>query len=129
MSLTVFVSGHLDLTEDEFAEHYEPLLEKSLANGYDFIVGDARGCDAMAQRWLREHKAPVIVFHMFETARNNFDFPCRGGFDSDNARDEAMTRASDCDIAWVRKGREKSGTAKNIKRRAEMVEHGGMDKL
>ena len=36
---------------------------------------------------------------------------------SDEERDLAMSCASTDDIAWVRSGREKSGTAKNINRR------------
>lgn len=46
-----------------------------------------------------------------------YGFKTVGGFESDRVRDEAMTAASDADIAWVRPGREKSGTAKNLKRR------------
>lgn len=34
------------------------------------------------------------------------------------ARDEALTAASTFDIAWVRPGRERSGTARNLQRRA-----------
>ena len=122
MSLTIFISGHLDLTHEEFTEHYEPLLKKCLASGYVFVVGDARGCDTMSQQWLRSHGAMATVFHMFHSPRNNHEFPCRGGFGSDAARDEAMTAASDADVAWVRPGRENSGTAKNLKRRMDLIE-------
>ena len=44
-----------------------------------------------------------------------FDF---GGFGSDQERDSAMTGNTDEDIAWIRPGRERSGTAKNLMRRA-----------
>jgi len=54
---------------------------------------------------------------MFEKPRNNAGFMMRGGYTSDNSRDKAMTTESNADIAWVRPGREKSGTAKNLKRR------------
>jgi len=43
--------------------------------------------------------------------------PPMGGFTTDDERDAAMTMASDADIAWVRPGRKKSGTAKNLARR------------
>ena len=116
--LVVFVSGHLDLTAEEFEAHYAPALERYAAEGARFVVGDARGCDAMVQRWLAA-LAPqrVTVFHMFDQPRNNAGFPVRGGFASDDARDAAMTAASTTDLAWVRPGREKSGTAKNLARR------------
>jgi hypothetical protein len=115
----VYVSGHLDLTEEEFAAHYVPALTEALAKQSVFIVGDACGADTFAQRWLLEKRAVVTVYHMLTTARHNLsDRPTVGGFSSDAERDEAMTRASTCDVAWVRPGREKSGTAKNLARRA-----------
>lgn len=118
---TYFVSGHLDLTMDEFRDHYVPRITAALTNDPDaaFVVGDARGCDLMAQLHLREARAlRVQVFHMFTQPRNNVGgFPGVGGFVTDFARDAAMTAASDEDIAWVRKGREKSGTAANLARR------------
>ena len=115
-----FVSGHLDLTPEEFQEHYVPLLERALHHSSypRFIVGDARGADTMAQQWLKDHEAEVKVYHMLTTPRNNQGgFLTLGGFTSDTERDEAMTRDSEFDLAWVRPGRETSGTAKNIQRR------------
>lgn len=118
---TYFVSGHLDVTMDEFREHYAPRLTKILAEDPDasFVVSDARGCDLMAQLYLRDaHALRVQVFHMSVAPRNNVGgFPTIGGFSSDNARDTAMTNASDVDIAWVRPGRNGGGTAANLARR------------
>jgi hypothetical protein len=113
-----FVSGHLDLTPMEFQISYVPKLEAALNVGGHFVVGDARGADSMAQEWLKAHNAPTTVYHMFEAPRNNAGHQTLGGFFSDAERDAAMTSASQVDIAWVRPGREKSGTAKNIKRRS-----------
>lgn len=117
---TAFISGHLDLTEEEFDLHYKPQIELAHSRGYSFVVGDARGADTMAQKLLAHLGAKVIVFHMFSKPRNLLgNFELRGGFNSDIARDEAMTLNSDYEIAWVRPGREKSGTQKNINRRKE----------
>jgi len=113
------VSGHLDLTEEEFFEHYIPSLNEALWEGCSFVVGDARGADSMAQEYLFGKTEKVIVFHMFGKPRNNVGFPTTGNFKSDRERDKAMTRASTHDIAWVRPGREKSGTAQNLRRRRE----------
>lgn len=119
---TYFVSGHLDLTEEEFRDHYAPRLSAALADDPDaaFVVGDARGCDRMAQRYLCDvHADRVRVFHRLGAPRNNEGgSPTVGGFPSDDARDVAMTAVSDADIAWVRPGRERSGTAANLARRA-----------
>lgn len=116
---TYFISGHLDLTMDEFRERYAPRLAAAIAEDAAFVVGDARGCDLMAQLYLRDARAVrVQVFHMLEAPRNNVGgFPTVGGFSTDAARDAAMTEASDADIAWVRPGRTNSGTAANLARR------------
>ena len=116
--MRVFVSGHLKISPAEFDEHYAPRLLEFLAQGATFVVGDARGADTMAQAFLAQHGASVTVFHMFDRPRNNRgNFPMVGGFRSDDERDAAMTAASDVDLAWVRPGRENSGTARNLMRR------------
>lgn len=114
----IFVSGHLDLTAEEFAEHYAPRLLSACLDAV-FHVGDARGADTMAQTFLAAQGARVVVYHMFDTPRNcvNDHFQLVGGFISDNERDKAMTAATTEDVAWVRPGREKSGTARNLKQR------------
>jgi hypothetical protein len=112
-----FVSGHLDLTQQEFDDHYAPRLLKALDAECSFVVGDARGCDRMTQEWLWVYNAFVTVYHMLEAPRNNVGFPTVGGFMSDAERDAAMTADSTRDVAWVREGRETSGTAKNLARR------------
>jgi len=132
-----YVSGHLDLSKEEFAEHYEPKIRAAHKRGYSFVVGDARGCDNMTQALLVDLNSAiresggtyrgvdVRIFHMLEEPRYNRGTLTQraqkdrlvGGFTSDEARDAAMTAASDFDIAWVRPGRENSGTAKNLARR------------
>lgn len=113
-----FISGHLDLTLDEWTYHYLPALNTAREEGARFVVGDARGTDLFAQHWLKQRGCEVTVFHMFTEPRNNVGgFPTQGGYTSDDERDAAMTAASDADIAWVRPGRERSGTAKNQARR------------
>lgn len=124
MPTTFFVSGHLDLTPREFNEHYVPLLAQAMVDGADFVVGDARGADAMTQAWLAEHEGKVRVFHMKVSPRNNIGgFPLQGGFESDAQRDEAMTLASTGDIAWVRPSKRdyKTGTYKNLQRRLDVA--------
>jgi hypothetical protein len=117
-----FLSGHLDLTLEEFDFHYKPQIDAILQHNplASFIVGVARGADTMAQQYLSDKNADVIVYHMFESPRNNAaKFSTCSGFETDETRDSAMTQASTHDIAWVRPGRETSGTAKNLQRRLE----------
>jgi hypothetical protein len=94
-----------------------PLLQKAIVNGCSFVVGDSCGTDTMAQEFLSKSLSLVTVYHMFDSPRNNCGFKTISGFQSDKERDTAMTTDSDGDIAWVRPGREKSGTAKNLRRR------------
>lgn len=126
MTKTVFISGHLDLTAEEFKEHYAPLIDAALERGDSFVIGDAfSGADRLAQMHLSAKPVPlkVAIYHMLEKPRYLVDgsFEVVGGFASDNSRDKAMTLASDYDIAWVRPGREASGTARNIERRKRLL--------
>jgi hypothetical protein len=117
-----FVSGHLDLTPEEYIKHYAPQILSALAEGYaTFVVGDAVGCDERTQRLFKDAGLldRLTVYHMKECPRVYVGEPARllGGFRNDDDRDSAMTKASTKDIAWVREGREKSGTARNLARR------------
>lgn len=109
---TFFVSGHMDLTKEEFAERYEGPVRAAHAAWASFVVGDASGCDFMAQRLLHALERPR---HSFGSGYGSNDpnlpkegwsggwdgFPLVGGFASDDERDAAMTAASTEDIAWV----------------------------
>ena len=121
------ISGHLDLTQEEFQEHYIPQINRAIRNGDSFVVGDARGTDARFISYMMDIEGKVLVFHMFESPRNNDGFPTVGGFISDEERDQAMTAFSNYDIAWVRPGKENSGTAKNLARRAAKNNPEGRD--
>lgn len=115
--IVIFISGHLDLTAVEFEQYYRYLIDQSLAQNHSFVVGDARGADLLAQQYLWGKTEAVVVYHMFTNPRHNVGFPTRGGFQSDAERDAQMTLDSDQDIAWVRAGRENSGTQANLNRR------------
>jgi hypothetical protein len=125
---TAFVSGHRDLTPAEFYQHYQPQLDKAIAAGHQFVVGDAPGADAMAQMYLSAGSRQVLVgpvapervtvYHAGRKPRHRYGgFAVQGGYASQTAKDAAMTAVSDYDIAWVRPGKEASGTARNLARR------------
>ena len=101
-----YISGHLDLTLAEFEAHYRATIDAALGRGEGFVIGDARGTDAIAQNYLLGKTTAVVVYHMFTSPRNNSGFPTVGGFESDEGRDTRMTADSDQDIAWVRPGRQ-----------------------
>lgn len=127
MGRVYFISGHRDITPDEFDKYYLEILDK-LAEDHTntFVVGDYQGVDFMAQQALAEMVSPerVTVYHMFDKPRNlaSKSFNLKGGYQSDEERDAAMTHDSTDDIAWIRRGKEQSGTAQNILRRYTMFE-------
>ena len=128
-TVTYFISGHRDITEDEFERNYKPVLEAIVNDVPDcrFVVGDYYGADIMAQNYLVDvldvEPERITVYHMFEAPRNINPKITNtvGGFGSDRERDEAMTAASSNDIAFVRNNTMISGTAENILRRHLLI--------
>ena len=128
---TFFVSGHVDLSEEQFTAHYTKPLTAAMAERAAFVVGDSQGADIMAQRYIaaRSSAAEVTVYHLGSTpecVEESSAVSTRGGFATHDDKDAAMTGASDVDIAWVRSPEEQlalygenyvTGTEKNILRR------------
>lgn len=138
-----FVSGHRDLSYEDFQKYYVPVLVNVLVDdGYPtFVVGDCNGVDKFAMDYIYNNmrKGKLHIYHMFDSPRNTpegfigenniidkynwtyikdfLEIKFIGGFKSDIERDSAMTRNSDYDIAFVKDNRWNSGTAQNIKRR------------
>ena len=51
---TVFISGHTDVGIKEFTRYYLPLLQHAVKKGWNFVVGDADGVDALSQIFLKK---------------------------------------------------------------------------
>lgn len=116
----VFISGHKDVTEREFEEHYKNKIDDAIKNDYWILVGESEGLDRMAQDYLYSNDAKnVIVYHLFDTPRYNAgNYMTKGGFKKHHDKDNEMTLNSLYDIAWSR--RKGSGTEQNIKRREKI---------
>lgn len=117
-----FISGHRDLTWEEFAKWYTPLINTIYHTDKDakFVVADCEGCDSMAQDYLVAIGATrVVTYHIRNRTKYvaNKSWTQTSEYTSDIERDTVMTKVSDCDIAFIREGREDSGTAQNILRR------------
>ena len=127
-NVTYFISGHRDVSQEEFEFNYAPLIELSLSNTPNamFVIGDYYGVDIMAQNYLVDvlgvEPERITVYHMFDSPRNiNPKIKNTvGGFTNDDERDAAMTENSFEDIALVRDENKLSGTAKNILRRYKL---------
>lgn len=122
---TYFISGHGNITFEEWIQYYKPNIDKALHENAHFILGDFRGTDVLTMEYLKDKTKNVTVTHCFKKPRykpdmfelSSFFWEFKGGFQSDEERDIYMTANSQEDIAWIREGKENSGTAKNIKRR------------
>lgn len=49
---TAFVSGHTDLSQEDFDQHYIPQLDRALEAGDNLLLGDATGVDTQALTYL-----------------------------------------------------------------------------
>lgn len=122
---TYFISGHRDITEEEFEINYKVAIDYALYENPNarFVIGDYQGVDIMAQNYLLDQigiePERVTVYHMFDAPRNKNEKVINlfGGFKTDEERDAAMTEVSAHDIAFVRDHTKISGTATNILRR------------
>ncbi|AGF85328.1 hypothetical protein QJ854_gp454 [Moumouvirus goulette] len=136
-----FISGHTDLTEQEFNLLYRNIIIEATTNPDNkFVMGNAPGVDFMAQKLLIEILGNdaynrITVFHRGNDPGTIADpkLKTKGGFKSHNEKDAAMTMISDIDIAFVRSFEESkklygekfnsnriSGTQKNILRRQKL---------
>ena len=97
-----FISGPLDLTQEEFNMHYLPSIDKAIEEGASFVIGDANGCDFLAQLYLSNKDTKFTVYHMFDKPRHCLSEDKKGGFESDEERDSQMTKNSQADILYIR---------------------------
>lgn len=127
--MTYFISGHRDLTNEEFEAHYRPWINIVCAEDpfASFVVGDCEGCDTMAVEYIvsRPNFTQEIDVYCVESPKmkpfgedlknfENIHIHIKQDYD---VCDRTMTKLSDFDIAWIRPGKEHSHTADNIKRR------------
>ena len=123
--ITYFISGHRDITNEEFEYAYAPRIENIIEENPSakFVVGDYHGVDIMAQNYLIDvlqvNPDNITVYHMGDKPMNINPKITNtvGGFKTDEERDAAMTKNSFEDIAFVRDNTKLSGTAQNILRR------------
>lgn len=120
--MNYFISGHRDLTQEEFNTYYKPKIDHVIANdqNYLFILGTSEGCDTIASKYLDSIEAWFKVFPYekeYYKPKNGTGYISNNIFTSFDERDRYMTLISNFDIAWIRKGKENSCTAMNILRR------------
>lgn len=127
MKVVYFISGHRNLSKEEFLKIYKDSIDIAINNPEsEFVLAECEGVDSFAQDYLRDHlknHKRVTIYHMFDSPRYLASklFNTKGGYKSDIERDSAMTKDSNVDIAFIHKGAWTSGTAQNILRRYEKL--------
>ncbi|PPJ52686.1 hypothetical protein CBER1_10831 [Cercospora berteroae] len=129
-----FISGHIDLPEEQFLEHYQTALDTAIAAHDEFILSNAGGADSLALQYLLQHGVEpsriTIYFHTLPEHRQKNSNATMRAIDElrtadatlenyrkqglnvqvingwHTQRDAAMTAASDYDILWVRSDEE-----------------------
>lgn len=81
--MTYFISGHRDITPEEFEKFYVPAIVDVIDTCNDdceFVVGDCRGCDEMAANFIANYikentddaecpPCTLSIYHMFSEPR------------------------------------------------------------
>jgi hypothetical protein len=142
MNSKIFISGHRDLTIDEFNVHYIPIINQYI-NWLDthspitgnktltFYIGDCEGCDEMSLNYIVNHINKNSTKNIYinlcklnykfdgqnENIPNNEFINIIDKFNTHEERDTYMTLNSLYDILWIRHGKWDSGTAQNFVKR------------
>jgi len=133
-----FISGHIDITYEDFLSHYSEQIDDALKDpDCSFLIGDSNGTDKFAQSYLfnKVDKSKVIIFHTGKYPKNNIhNFNTSANHISHTQKDKAMTLNSDADILWIRSKEETkkmygekykenriSGTEQNLIRRQQLL--------
>lgn len=131
-SRVAMISGHMDLSAEEFARGYHAPLDDAIARGDSFVLGDAKGVDEQALTYMLARDASaarrvtvyasrpanvarlerlgvqvVLVSELRQpSATSSSSRGRKGGRGAGRQihlqRDAMMTEASDYDILWVR---------------------------
>ena len=142
MGRTAFISGHTDLTNEEFVKHYVPQLKNALEENDNFLTAYAFGADVKSVDWLLRNgidpkKITVYLLdkyiHKLKTLQE-LHVNVETGFGTHLKRDEKLTEDSDYDITWLRSIEDSkhmygtdwskgsvSATEKNILRRERLL--------
>ena len=69
-----FVSGHRDLTMEEFDRHYVYLLDRVLADDpyAEFVVGDWEGCDSIFVKYMNYYVCIIFLHILYKYSITSF---------------------------------------------------------
>jgi hypothetical protein len=108
---TAFISGHTDLTSQEFTDHYVAKIDQAIKEGHHFVIGHSSGADTMGLNYLSKHQVnpqsiSIYVYDKYQSGvadqYEKLGVKVVTGYTSYGSRDGAMTKNSHYDILWVR---------------------------
>lgn len=114
---TAHISGHLELSDENFIKYYVPEINKYIDLQYGFVIGGAKGVDLMAQEYLLKFPNITVTIYDIANRDNRIDkrYNHKNSYKNFTDADIAMTNDSTVDIAFIT--RKESGTARNLLRR------------
>jgi hypothetical protein len=146
-----FISGHVNLSQEEFETHYVPALDVLIHDQHKVVLGCAKGADTMCLDYLvmkgypvskitvyvyDRYKTPIPDLMLHYTTKYGVEVLYDNKWTSYEDRDADMTWASDCDLCWIRSEDETkrllgksynpkriSGTQKNLNRRKDNIKN------
>ena len=75
-SKVAFISGHRDITGEEFKTSYVPVIKEYFRKGYSFVIGDCNGCDNFAAQLIAlimsaspDRRVTLTIYHMLQEPR------------------------------------------------------------
>ncbi len=126
--MKLFVSGSKSITV--LSDEVYAILDKYIAMGTEFLVGDCYGVDAAVQMYLdSKGYRNVTIYCSGETPRNNFVTGAKVRSCAEAAKGltgsafhyvKDIQMASDCDQALIIWNGKSKGTGENIRRVKEM---------
>jgi hypothetical protein len=109
MNRKIFISGHCNITHEEFDNHYKPKLDEIISNPiHNILIGNARGADTLALDYLIFNNYPkelitIYFYSPYNCSMNKYEgLNIVNGFTSYTKRDSEMTKLSTEDLLWIR---------------------------
>lgn len=121
MNRKIFISGHCNLTHEEFNEHYKSKLDDILNNPiHNILVGNAGGADTLCLEYLLRNNYPkdlitIYFYNPYNSSIKKYDtLNLVDGFTSYTKRDAEMTKLSTEDLLWIRSDEENKIMIENM---------------
>ena len=108
----VFIAGYQDLTDQEFAAHYEPEIDEAINNGSSFLLSDQLGACTKAFEYIQAKNVSenrISLYKSSDATSTNLvtnlnvsqTHTVPGG---ERERYAAMAKKGDTHIIWLRPG-------------------------